>query len=170
MRLVKESSPRAQDEGQYCCNFLALTDCSRQRATLSPLMWPGTTTNCEEELTASGSSNPSPHNRTMTVIMSASMRESGQLSRIMYTTRLRLKRISCRRCTDEAPAAVAAPAASLGFLEACTSPPTVGSMCRIRRLRTVRVPLGDLGPQLAQSWNALMGYTTASQSHICSDW
>ena len=44
-------------------------------------LWPGTKCgqedNSEEELTASKSADPSPCNRTMTVIMSASMRESG---------------------------------------------------------------------------------------------
>ena len=64
-----------------------------------------------------------------------------QLCRIMNTTRLRLQRISYWRYTDQAPAAVAA-AATLGFVT-CTSSPNVGSMCKLRRMKTVHVPPGD---------------------------
>ena len=104
------------------------------------------------------------------MIMSASMGESGQLIRIMNnTTRLRLtvnilleiyrSSSSCRHGTG-----------TLGFVETCASSPNVGSMCKIRRMRSVHVPAGDLGSLLAQSWKGLMGYSAATQPHLRSEW
>ena len=92
-----------------------------------------------------GAQTVRPTTAQMTVVISASMRESEQLSRIMNTTTgFALQRRSCWECTDQAPAAVAAPAATLGFVETRTPSPNVGSMCKIRRMRTAHVPLEDL--------------------------